>query len=107
MNNAGDFGSRPERHRGSDYTISNFTLIVMSDDGRPFRIIQATRMSHYPKDDSAEIINPIADVITSEKNTWVVTSNQGTTYEKGENILFSGNVIIAKKIMKSNYLPRS
>lgn len=89
--------TQPEVHRSSDYAMTDFTLTVMDDEGLPSRIVRGTEMSHYPEDDSTEIINPIARFLEPEKDTWIITSNKGTTQGKGENILLTGNVVITQE----------
>ena len=84
-------------HRSSDYAMTDFTMTVMDANGMPARIIQGDEMSHYPKDDSTEIINPVTEFIKAGQDTWIVKSQHGHTQGKGENILLTGNVIITNK----------
>lgn len=89
--------SQPEVHRSSDYAMTHFTLTVMDDAGLPSRIITGDEMSHYPEDDSTEIINPVARFLEPEKETWLVKARKGETQGKGETILLTGNVIITQE----------
>jgi len=84
-------------NRSTDYSMSNFTMTIMDKSGHPSRIIIGQEMSHYPEDDSTEIIFPIAQFIDSEKETWIVSSEKGETQGKGEDILLTGNVIITRE----------
>ncbi len=77
----------------SDYAMTDFTLTVMDLEGNPSHIITGSEMAHYPKDDSTEIINPVAQFLEQEKDTWIVSSNKATTVGKGEDIVLTGNVI--------------
>jgi lipopolysaccharide export system protein LptC len=77
----------------SDYAMTDFTLTVMDLEGNPSRIITGSEMAHYPKDDSTEIINPVAQFLEQEKDTWIVSSNKATTVDKGQDIVLTGNVI--------------
>lgn len=86
-----------ELNKSSDYAMTNFTLTVMDKAGNPSRIISGKEMAHYPKDDSTEVLFPIAEFIEPGKDTWLITSNKSTTQGKGDDILLTGNVIITKK----------
>lgn len=77
--------------------MSNFTMTVMDKFGKPSRIITGETMSHYPVNDSTEIIAPIAQILEQGKDTWVLTANKAYTEGKGEDILLTGNVIITQK----------
>tara|TARA_R110002050_G_scaffold9504_1_gene33028 strand:- start:172013 stop:172588 length:576 start_codon:yes stop_codon:yes gene_type:complete len=83
--------------RTSDYAMSNFTMTVMDKFGQPSRIITGETMSHYPANDSTEIIAPIAQILEQGKDTWVLSANTAYTEGKGEDILLTGNVIITQK----------
>ena len=83
-------------NKSSDYAMTDFTLTIMDMKGNPSRVITGSVMSHYPKDDSIEIIDPIAQFIQKGKDTWQVSSNRGFTIGKGDNILLTGNVIITQ-----------
>lgn len=87
--------------RTSDYAMSNFTMTVMNDQGKPSRIISGKEMAHYPEDDSTEINNPTAEIIEEGKDSWLMSSNKAYTQGKGEDILLSGNVIITQKDNKA------
>jgi lipopolysaccharide export system protein LptC len=68
----------------------------MDMKGNPSRVITGSEMSHYPEDDSTEIIDPIAQFIQKGKDTWQISSNKGFTVGKGDDILLTGNVIITQ-----------
>jgi lipopolysaccharide export system protein LptC len=83
--------------RTSDYSMTDFTMTVMNEQGIPARVIQGKTMHHYPSDDSTVIRDPITEFIEAGKDTWVVTANKGHTQGKGETILLTENVIITNK----------
>lgn len=85
----------------SDYAMSNFTMTVMNELGKPSRIITGKEMQHYPEDDSTEIDDPIAEIIEEGKDTWLISSNKAYTQGKGDDILLTGNVIITQKDNKA------
>ncbi|KKN35773.1 hypothetical protein LCGC14_0780270 [marine sediment metagenome] len=83
--------------RTSDYAMTNFTMTVMDKLGKPSRLITGETMSHYPANDSTEIIKPAAQIIEQGKDTWLMTADKAYTEGKGDDILLTGNVIITQK----------
>ncbi len=86
-----------EHRRTSDYSMTDFTLTVMDGLGTPSRIITGEEMAHYPDNDSTEILFPIARVIEQGKDNWIMSSNKGITFGKGEVITLTGNVVITRQ----------
>ena len=83
--------------QASDYTISQFTITIMDENGQPSRIIKGQEMTHFHEDDSTHITSPIAEFVNQQKDTWIVTSEQGKTHGKGHVILLTDNVVISRK----------
>lgn len=94
-------GSSPEQHlleeqnRKWDYAMSDFTLTVIDETGKPTRIIKGERMIHYPDDDSTQIYAPISEFIEPGKDRWQIISDMAETAGKRETIELYGNVIIS------------
>ncbi len=86
-----------EYTRTSDYSMTDFILTMMDDSGTPSRVIEGDKLSHYPDDDSTEILFAIARVIDQRKDTWIMSANKGKTQGKGEQIILTGNVIITRQ----------
>jgi len=86
-----------EFHQTSDYSMKNFTITIMDEAGQPSRIIKGEDMAHYPEDDSTTINMLVAHIMKPEQEIWLITSNQGDTQGKGEDILLTGNVIVTKE----------
>lgn len=84
-------------HRTSDYGMTDFIMTIMDKQGKPVRVISGAEMSHYPDDDTTEVISQTTQFIDQQKDTWLVISNKGTTQGKGEDIFLSGNVIITRE----------
>ena len=68
----------PPKNDGSsrhdpDYTVENFTATRMGKDGLPRHTLTATRMVHYPDDDSTHLDRFLADygLTRSEIASWV------------------------------------
>ncbi len=80
-----------EQHK-MDYYLKDFTTTLMGEDGRPEKRLSATRMIHYPDDDSTELEQPI--LTTFEKNIpkWTIQSETGWLSGDGELLLLQGKV---------------
>jgi len=83
--------------RSSDYSMDDFTLTTMNEMGIPSQTLSGKTMSHYPDNDSTEIEFPIAHFFHPQKNTWLITANHGITFNDGDDILLTGNVIITQQ----------
>ncbi len=81
----------------SDYGMSQFTMTIMDENGRPVRVIKGDKMTHFPTDDRTDIVNPIAEFLNEQQDTWRVTAKQGVTHGKGEEILLTDNVMIKRQ----------
>ena len=90
--------TQPKISFSSDYAVTNFVMSVMDENGKLSRVVSGQEMAHYPHDDSTEIIFPVATLIEHEKDTWIISSNEGHTQGKGDDILLTGNVIITREI---------
>lgn len=88
---------KSELNKASDYAMTDFTMTVMDQEGNPSRIIIGKEMAHYPEDDSTEVNFPLVQFIKPGKETWLISSDKGTTQGKGDDILLVGNVIITQK----------
>ena len=87
-------GEVKERH--SDYSMADFTIIKMNALGKPHRILSGSEMSHYPDDDSIEVINQISHFIDEEDDTWLILSDKGRTLQGSDQVQLTGNVIITR-----------
>jgi len=87
-----------QQHRTSDYGMTDFTMTVMNKLGQPARVISGHEMSHYPEDDTTEVLIQTTQFIDQQKDTWLVISDKGTTQGNGEDIFLTGNVIITREL---------
>lgn len=83
--------------RTSDYSMTDFTMTVMNENGQPQRIIKGSEASHYPDGDRTEIINANALHIAIDNDDWIMQADRADTSGKGEHIKLTGNVIITNK----------
>jgi lipopolysaccharide export system protein LptC len=80
----------------SDYGMTNFTMTIMDENGQPSRVIAGKEMTHFPKGDRTEIIDPTAHFIENQQDTWVITSKHGKTRGEGKLIKLTKDVVITR-----------
>ena len=80
----------------SDYSMTNFTMTILDENGQASRIIKGQKIAHYPQADITKITFPIAQFIEKQKDTWLMTSESAETTGKGNEILLLDNVIITR-----------
>lgn len=81
----------------SDYSMTQFTMTIMDENGRPSRVIKGQQMAHYPEDDTTRITDPVAEFANEQQEIWQMTAKHGSTQGKGEVILLTEDVIINSK----------
>ena len=67
---------RPPPHT-PDYTLDRFSAVTTGPDGRPERRLSATRMVHFPDDDSTELTAPRMVFYDPPRPPWRVRSERG------------------------------
>ncbi len=77
-----------------DYYIENLTGITMDEEGKPIRQLTAELMTHYPDDDTTELILPRITAYDGDRPPWRVRSEKGWISGDGEVILLQGKVHI-------------
>lgn len=92
----------PPKNDGSgrhdpDYTVENFTATRLGPDGTPQHTLVATRMVHYPDDDSTHLDNPHFTRFQKGKPPLHIQSTQGLLSSEGEHAHFSGKVVVTRE----------
>lgn len=83
----------PETH-DADYFVENFTNTNMDVTGRPFRRLRASKMLHFPDDDSTQLTNPYLTLYQDNVPLWKIQSERGWVSGDGELLLLKGRVVI-------------
>ncbi|OOZ36788.1 LPS export ABC transporter periplasmic protein LptC [Solemya velesiana gill symbiont] len=86
-------GTEAEKHT-PDYYLEGMTTIQMDEDGIPEQELWAERMTHYPDDDSTELIEPRLKLYDEEKPPWRLSAKSGWISGDGELVLLNGKVKI-------------
>ncbi|MES9897520.1 MAG: LPS export ABC transporter periplasmic protein LptC [Sedimenticola sp.] len=85
-------------HHTPDYYIEGFTGINMDSEGKPSQRLTAERMTHYPDDNSTELILPKMTVYDGDRPPWRIRSERGWISGDGEVILLKGEVHIDRSV---------
>lgn len=91
----------PPKNDGSsrhdpDYTVENFTATRMGKDGLPRHTLTATKMVHYPDDDSTHLDRPHFTRFNSGMAPIHIQSVKGLLSKDGEHAHFTGNVVVTR-----------
>ncbi|HAQ50524.1 MAG TPA: LPS export ABC transporter periplasmic protein LptC [Gammaproteobacteria bacterium] len=81
----------------SDYSITDFTMILMDKLGQPQQIISGHQIIYYLEHDITHISLPIAEFISPDQQNWIITAEKGQTDNQGTRILLEQNVVIRNK----------
>ena len=80
-----------------DYVIERFAATSMGLDGMPKRALEAKSMTHYPDDDSTELMAPRVTVYDKERPPWKIDAEEGWVSGDGELILLRGEVNVNRE----------
>ena len=80
-----------------DYTVEDFTATRMGKDGRPQHTLTATKMVHYPDDDTTHLDGPHFTRFEQGKPPLHIQSLKGLLSKDGEQAYFTGNVLVTRE----------
>ena len=90
---ARDDGSK--RH-DPDAIVENFSATRLNEQGVPNFVMAATKMQHYPDDDSTTLDAPRLTLISPGQPAMHASARQGTISSKGEEIFLHDNVEVLR-----------
>jgi lipopolysaccharide export system protein LptC len=85
------------RRHDPDYLISNFTATTYGKEGLPESILVASRMIHYPDDDSTELIEPRLAQSKTNEARMTVQAERGSLSRDGEEIFLYDSVLLVRE----------
>lgn len=92
-----DDDAQPTRRRHDpDYVISNFTSTTFDRDGKPLNVVSATRMVHFPDDDSTELREPRLVQTKPGEPRMSVQAERGAMSADGEEMFLYDNVVMVR-----------
>lgn len=75
-----------------DSVVENFSAMKLNEQGTPHFIMSATRMLHYPDDDSTSLEVPRITLLADDRPTILATAKTGTISSKGDEYFLQGGV---------------
>lgn len=84
------------RH-AQDYWIENFQAQQLGKDGLPLNKLTAAKMSHFPDNDTSELLEPRFISLDKSRAPVEIRASRGLLAGRGEEVLFSGNVEVRRE----------
>jgi lipopolysaccharide export system protein LptC len=84
------------RRHDPDYVVSNFTSTTYGREGAPLTMLSATKMVHYPDDDSTELFAPRVVQTKPAEPRFTVSAERGVLSGNGEEIFLYDNVVLLR-----------
>ena len=75
-----------------DYVVENFVAMRMGPDGRRLHQLEATRMLHYPDDDTTHLEQPRLYQYDGDQLALRITSNRALVSSEGKTVDFNDDV---------------
>ena len=95
----------PEAH--SEYTLDNFDLLVMDQQGLPSFQVEARRLEKSPADGSVLLQQPTLYLFENGNKTWRIDARSAWISQDGEELLLKGNVLMRKGQNRNEILVRA
>ena len=90
--------AEPENERHDpDAIMENFSATSLNDQGVPDFIMDATRLMHYPDDDSTTLDQPRITMLSPGQPAIHATAEHGSISGKGEDIYLRDNVKVLRE----------
>jgi lipopolysaccharide export system protein LptC len=80
-----------------DAIIENFTATKLNEQGVPDFIMAATKLLHYPDDDSTSLEEPHITMLSPGKPTIYAVAKNGTISSKGDVVLLHDDVEVLRE----------
>lgn len=92
----------PKKQDGSsrhdpDYWVENFTATRMGPDGLPRHVLVAGKMTHYPDDDTTDLVQPHLTHYATGLPPMHIQAQTGKVSSNGEHAWFTGNVKVTRE----------
>lgn len=75
-----------------DSVVENFSAMKLNEQGTPHFIMSATRMLHYPDDDSTSLEVPRITLLAEDRPKILASAKTGTISSKGDEYFLQGEV---------------
>lgn len=85
------------RRHDPDYIVSDFTTTTYDRRGDPITVLSASRMVHFPDDDSTELVAPRVAQTRPEQPGVKVRAERGALSREGDEIFLYDNVVLTRE----------
>jgi lipopolysaccharide export system protein LptC len=87
-----------------DYFVADFNATVFDAAGKPYYKLKATRVEHYPDDETVHIQYPEIQFLKESTRPWLASAQNGIVYLNRDELYLQGNVVLANQTANSNEL---
>lgn len=84
------------RRHDPDYMVTNFTATTYDRDGMPLSMLSAARMTHFPDDDTTELVAPRIVQTKPQEARISVSAERGSISGDGEEVFLYDNVVLLR-----------
>lgn len=95
VQSAASVAKKSQRH-DPDYIIDNFTATTLDEQGKIRFVMSATKMLHYPDDDTTHLEAPRVVSLSAERPPLRMSAQNGEISRKGEEIFLRNDVVIVR-----------
>jgi len=85
------------RRHDPDYIVDNLKYTKFNALGKVESTLEATRMLHYPDDDTTDLVSPRLVQTKTNEPRMTVTANRGALSQDGEEIFLYDNVLMVRE----------
>jgi lipopolysaccharide export system protein LptC len=85
------------RRHDPDYLVVNFTTVTYDRQGRAESTLSATRMVHFPDDDTTELVAPRVVQTKPDQPRMTVRADRGQLSRDGDEIFLYDNVVLDRE----------
>lgn len=89
--------SDSNKRHDPDAIMENFSATRLNDQGAPRFIMSATRMQHFPDDDSTALEMPHLTSLSAERPAIHASAKRGILSSKGDEVFLRGDVEILRE----------
>jgi lipopolysaccharide export system protein LptC len=87
----------PTPRHEPDYFVEGVKVLKVNEAGEPSLRIQATRLRHYPDNDTLEFDKPRVLTLTADRPALEVVADSGVGPNSGTRTELSGNVVVERE----------
>jgi lipopolysaccharide export system protein LptC len=85
-----------------DYYLEEFSGVIMDKTGSPYYKLSSPHLDHYPVNQLTKISKPELFIYNSKEHPWKLIADNAQVTDKGNRIVFNGNVKLNKSSANFN-----